>query len=72
MLIANLRVTVKKITEDSVELSTEQGQIITVPKDLIPGANEGQVIYLAADEQPLVSAETRAKDVLNEVIKEDQ
>ncbi|MEK7584426.1 MAG: hypothetical protein AAB490_04215 [Patescibacteria group bacterium] len=68
MLLPNLKVTVAEVTDAFLLLKTEQGQTITVPKNLMPGASEGMQFYLAADGKPLVSADTHAKDVLNEVM----
>jgi hypothetical protein len=70
MILANLRVKVKKVTEVTIELETDQGQLISMPKDLLPNSQPGSVLFLAADGKPLVGSEQNAKDVLNEVIKE--
>jgi len=70
MLLPNLKVTIAEVTDAFLLLKTEQGQTITVPKNLMPGAGEGMQIYLAADGKPLVNSDTHAKDVLNELIKE--
>ena len=69
MLLPNLKVTVAEVTDTFLLLKTEQGQTITVPKNLILGASQGMQVYLAADSKPLVSADTHAKDVLNELVK---
>jgi hypothetical protein len=70
MHLANLRVTIKSVSEDMAELETEQGQTIQIPKQLLPNATQGMSLYLAADDKPLVDANTSGKDVLNEIIKD--
>ncbi|MBI4090695.1 MAG: hypothetical protein HY422_01605 [Candidatus Komeilibacteria bacterium] len=69
MILANLRVTVKEVTATDVVLETEQGQPIRIPAQLLPDAKTGMSLYLAADGKPLVSTDTHAKDILNEMIR---
>lgn len=69
MILPNLRVTVKEVTESDIILETELGQRITVPAELMAEAKAGMSLYLSADGKPLVSTDTHAKDILNEMIK---
>ena len=70
MILSNLKVTVKTITNDAVALETDQGNTITLPKHLLPGIQSGAILFIAVDEKPLVSSEQHAKDILNEIIKD--
>jgi len=71
MILANLRVTVTSVTDDTVELKTEQGQIITVPRQLLPDVTEGAELYLAADAKPMKGSDEHAKEILNEILKDE-
>ena len=48
-----MQVTVDRIEEDYIVLELEDGNIIDVPKELIPGAKEGDIvdIYINKDER---------------------
>ena len=48
-----MQVTVDRIEEDYIVLELEDGNIIDVPKELIPGAKEGDIvdIYINTDER---------------------
>lgn len=67
MLIPNLRLRIASI-DAVITLKTENGQTISVPKDLLPDVIVGAEVYLAVDKKPLVSAEQSAKDILNEIV----
>lgn len=69
MLLANLQVTVTDVAGDTIALKTELGQTITISHDLMPTAEKGMKLFIAADGKPLVSSERHAKDVLNEIVK---
>ena len=48
-----MQVTVDRIEEDYIVLELEDGSIVDVPKELIPGAIEGDIvdIYINKDER---------------------
>lgn len=48
-----MQVTVDRIEEDYIVLELEDGDIVDVPKELIPGAQEGDIvdIYINKDER---------------------
>ena len=56
-----MQVTVDRIEEDYIVLELEDGNIIDVPKELIPGAKEGDIvdIYINKDER-----ETKENEVM--------
>lgn len=70
MILNNLRVVVSEISDSAVNLQTDQGFAITVPRHVAGDVKAGDVLYLAADAKPLIPADQHAKDVLNELIKE--
>lgn len=69
MKLQNLRVRVQEVTDAVVELVTEQNEHVEVPRHLLPDVKQGEEVYIAVDNKPLVSSEKHAKDVLNELIK---
>lgn len=48
-----MQVTVDRIEEDYIVLELEDGSIVDIPKELIPGAKEGDIvdIYINKDER---------------------
>ena len=56
-----MQVTVDRIEEDYIVLELEDGNIIDVPKELIPGAKEGDIvdIYINKDEREKKAEEVK-------------
>jgi len=69
MILDNLAVTVKEVTDTSVEVSDESGKILVVPRSMIPNAIKGSQLYISIDTDQMISKEKHAKDVLNEIVK---
>ena len=69
MILDNLSVTIKEVTDTSVEVSDESGQTLVVPRSILPNAIKGSQLYISIDTDQMVSKETHAKDVLNEIVK---
>lgn len=69
MILNNLRVTVDEITPNLVTVVTDQGERLDLPRHLMPDASKGMELYIAVDQKPLMDANQRAKDILNEMIR---
>ena len=69
MILDNLAVTVKEVTDTSVEVSDDSGRTIVIPRSLLPNAIKGSNLHISIDLETMVSKERHAKDVLNEIVK---
>lgn len=60
-----IKATITSISETTAELTLESGSVVTWPVDELPDNNgEGDIVQL-------ISGTAQAKEILNELLKED-
>jgi len=72
MLIRNIQLKVTQIDQQQVELTSELGQKIIIAKDFLESVKVGDTIFLAADKEPVKISEHVAKDILNQLIGDNE
>ena len=60
-----MKVIVDRIIDDKLVLEIEQGKVITVPKELIPTASEGDVINITVDKEETEIRREKIKNLMD-------
>lgn len=68
MLIKNIKLTLSQRDEERATFQTEKGARVVIDSRLLGELTPGQAVYLALDDQPLVSSQEDKKKILNELI----
>lgn len=73
MLIHNLRLKFKKIENEKVILETENNLEIILPAELLENYRDHtQILYLSLDNQVISDAEHNRKEILNDLLGNDE
>lgn len=62
-----MQVTVDRIEEDYIVLELENGNIIDVPKELIPGAKEGDIVDIYINKEDRKNRESEVKKLMDDL-----
>lgn len=71
MIINNLELTFDKQEEGRLVFKTDSGAEISIEEYLLKDFDKNKKVYIALDEQPLVSSQENKKEILNEVLNEE-
>ena len=66
-----MKVIVDRIENNFLIIETEVGNTLNIPKELIPGAKEGDVIKIEIDKKQTKNRKKDITDLINQIFEDD-